>query len=435
MAEPHRATGDRPDLAVLAARLGAACRAVGLPVGPDRSARFAAALVLLSPATTAGLRDCAHATLVADPAHATVLDRVLDALLDDPVVDPVPDRGDPANPAIEQGVFGPPAGAGTPRPGRATGVPHPSGRPAPADVPPVPAATAASPAERLAERPFDGLTPDELRDLTAAMAAFHLVTPLRRSRRTRPDRRRGREVDLRATLHAARRTGGDPVRTVRRSRRVHRRRLVVLCDVSGSMEPWARAMLQLLWCARAGCDAEVFAFATRLTRVTAELGRGSPEAALDAAARAVRDRSGGTRIGDALESFLDGPGARGTVRGAVVLVVSDGWETGDPARLGRQMGRLSRLAYRVVWCNPRTRLADYRPLVGGMAAAWPHCDDVVSAHSLAALDELLAALARPRRAGPRRSARTATRSHVWPRRSCPRANASSRNVGDVTGSG
>ena len=384
-----------PDLARLVAGLTAACRTAGLPVGPDRAARFAGAVVAVDPATTARLRYCARATLIADPAHLAVLDLVLDAVFGG-LVDPAASRGDPHAPPVEPEPAaapgagpacppGPASGAGTPR---ASGGTTDGG----ADVP---SAAIASATERLAEQPFDELSEAELRDLVAAMSAFHLVTPRRRSRRLQPHPR-GRDIDLRATLRAARRTGGDPVRTLRRSRRLRPRRLTVLCDVSGSMEPWARALLQLLWCARAGSRAEVFAFATRLTRLTAELGHGTPGAALDRAARAVRDRSGGTRIGDALASFLDGPGARGAVRGAVVLIISDGWETGGPDRLGRQMARLSRLAYRVVWCNPRTRLAGYRPLVGGMAAARPYCDDVVSAHSLAALDDLLAALATPR---------------------------------------
>ncbi len=136
---------------------------------------------------------------------------------------------------------------------------------------------------------------------------------------------------------------------------------------------------------------EVFTFATRLTRLTRALARTTPAVALDRAARLAPDWSGGTRIGDALKRFLDLHGG-GLARGAVVLIVSDGWETGDSAELGRQMARLRRRAHRIVWANPRTRNAEYRPLVGGMAVAWPHCDAVVSAHSLDALDDLLAAL-------------------------------------------
>ncbi len=185
-----------------------------------------------------------------------------------------------------------------------------------------------------------------------------------------------------------------------RHRLRHRpRRLVVLCDISGSMEAYARALLQLVYCAAAGQRAEVFTFATRLTRLTRVLAKVRPEVALARAGRAAPDWSGGTRIGEALKTFLDRYGNRGLARGAVVLIISDGWETGDPALLGREMARLSRLAYRIVWANPRTASPQYEPLVAGMAAAWPYCDAVVSAHSLSALDDLLEALAAPSRHG------------------------------------
>jgi uncharacterized protein with von Willebrand factor type A (vWA) domain len=211
-------------------------------------------------------------------------------------------------------------------------------------------------------------------------------------------------VDLRATLRQAHRTGGDPVRLLRRRRRERPRRLVVLCDISGSMEPYARAMLQLLYCAQGAARAEVFVFATRLTRLTPALRRGGSAGALVRAGTAAPDWSGGTRIGAAVTEFLRRYGRRGMARGAVVLVISDGWETGDPGQLGRAMARLSQLAYRIVWVNPRTQSPRYRPLVGGMAAAWPYCDAVVSAHRVDALGELIAALAAVRsRTGGRSS--------------------------------
>jgi uncharacterized protein with von Willebrand factor type A (vWA) domain len=182
----------------------------------------------------------------------------------------------------------------------------------------------------------------------------------------------------------------------RRRRRERPRRLVVLCDISGSMEPYARALVQLLWCAAGTSRAEVFSLATRLTRLTPALARHRPQVALDRVARAAPDWSGGSRIGDCLTAFVDGYGRRGTARGAVVLILSDGWDTGDPARLGAAMYRLSRVAHRVVWANPRTADPRFRPRTGGMAAAWPHCDAVVSAHSLDALPDLLAAIGDPR---------------------------------------
>jgi uncharacterized protein with von Willebrand factor type A (vWA) domain len=161
------------------------------------------------------------------------------------------------------------------------------------------------------------------------------------------------------------------------------------------MEPYARAMLQLLYCAAGGARAEVFSFATRLTRLTRALAQPQPQLALRRAGQTAPDWLGGTRIGACLKEFNDTYGRRGVARGAVVVVVSDGWDTGDPALVRREMARLSRVAFRIVWVNPRAQSPGYQPLAGGMAAAWPYCDAVVSAHRLDALDELTAALADP----------------------------------------
>jgi len=251
---------------------------------------------------------------------------------------------------------------------------------------------AASAAERLGERSFDTLAPDELARLYELMSRLRLATPLRRTRRYERGRH-GQHVDMRRTLRSSLRTGGDPIRLARRRRRIAPRRLVMLCDISGSMEPYARAYLQFLTCAAgSGPNAEAFVFATRLTRLTRALGSRHPERAMKRAAAAAPDWSSGTRIGDALKAFNDHYGSRGMARGAVVLIISDGWETGDPALLGAQMARLHRVAHRIVWANPRTQSPRYRPEVGGMAAAWPYCDAVVSAHNLDSLDDLLSAL-------------------------------------------
>jgi uncharacterized protein with von Willebrand factor type A (vWA) domain len=199
-------------------------------------------------------------------------------------------------------------------------------------------------------------------------------------------------------MRQARRSGGEVIRLSHQARVVRPRRLVVLCDISGSMEPYARALLLLLYALNGGQfrssenRPEVFSFATRLTRLTPTLSAASPATMLAKAGEAAPDWSGGTRIGAALKEFNDRYGTRGMARGAVVLIISDGWETGDPELLGQQMARLARVAYRIVWANPRTQSPRYRPEVGGMAAAWPYCDAVVSAHNLDALDDLLAAL-------------------------------------------
>jgi uncharacterized protein with von Willebrand factor type A (vWA) domain len=159
------------------------------------------------------------------------------------------------------------------------------------------------------------------------------------------------------------------------------------------MERYARAYLQLLWSGVASSKAEAFVFATRLTRLTRALRGVSPDVALEQAGLRAPDWSGGTRIGEALKAFNDGYGRRGVARGAVVLILSDGWDTGDADLVAREMDRLHRLAYRIVWVNPRKAAAGYLPLARGMAAALPHVDAFVSGHNLAALDEVLEAIA------------------------------------------
>ena len=226
------------------------------------------------------------------------------------------------------------------------------------------------------------------------MRQITLAVPNRRSRR-RKRRPGGRRIDVRSTLRQARRTGGHAFRLIGEVPARRPRRLVVLCDISGSMEIYSRAMIQLLYCAAGGADAEVFSFATRLTRLTAALARSSPAQALARAGQAAPDWHGGTRLGAALKEFNDRFGRRGMARGAVLLIISDGWDTGDPEILRREMERLSLVAFRIVWVNPRTKSAAYQPLAAGMAAAWPHCDAVVSGHSFAAIDQLAAALADP----------------------------------------
>lgn len=382
-----------PDLATLAARFGAALHDEGVPVGPERCERFARAIQAARPATTRALYWCAQATLLSDARDEAALRRVF-GLVFAGMADPAADRGQAG--ATEAGPAAPPGPAQTREGPRQAGAGGPVAvdRAGDGHGPPpreVPYAGVAVATERLAGRDFSELTADELVSLVEAMRRLRLALPLRRSRRYLSGRR-GPAVDLRATLRHAGRTAGHPIRLRRRRPRQRARRLVVLCDISGSMAPYARALLQLVYCAAGGVDAEVFTFATRLTRLTRTLWRVSPAVALERAGRAAPDWSGGTRIGESLRTFNDLYGARGMARQAVVLVVSDGWETGDPAEVGRQMARLSRLAHRIVWANPRSAAADYQPLAGGMAAAWPYCDAVVSAHTLVSLTELLDAI-------------------------------------------
>ena len=171
------------------------------------------------------------------------------------------------------------------------------------------------------------------------------------------------------------------------------RPLVVICDISGSMEPYTRAFLQLLHAAVGGAHAEAFVFATRLTRLTRSLRGRQPDVAIERAAATARDWSGGTRIGESLKRFNDEHGRRGMARGAVVVIISDGWERGDPGLVAREMQRLGRLAHRIVWVNPRKASRDFSPVAGGMAAALPYCDAFVSGHNLRSLSAVADAIA------------------------------------------
>lgn len=259
-------------------------------------------------------------------------------------------------------------------------------------------ALAYSPAARLRKRDFGLLTEDEADAIQEAMVAIAQRLPIRRSRRLQPDRR-GRQLDLRSTLRASIRTGGDPLVLARRDRRVKPRPIVLLCDVSGSMERYARILLQFAW-ALAGPrgsrrPVEAFVFATGLTRVTPYLrGRCRPQPGLDAAVDAARDWGGGTRIGACLEDFQAQWGPLVLGRGAIVLLISDGCDRGDIGLLGAQLARLRRRSHRLIWLNPWLGQDGYQPSVRGMQAALPHIDHLLPIHNLQSLEQLVDALAR-----------------------------------------
>ena len=255
-----------------------------------------------------------------------------------------------------------------------------------------PMVAAASTVEQLRHRDVTTLDAAERAQLRRLLAALQLPGERRTTRRLRPAVR-GR-VDGGRTLRAWLSAGGEPAPLRHRAPSSRPRRVVLLVDVSGSMEGYADALLRFAHAAaRRGAgrgSTEVFALGTRLTRITREMALRDPDTALAAVATALVDAGGGTRLGQLLKQFLDAWGQRGTARGAVVVILSDGWERGDAALLGEQVARLRRLAHRVVWANPRKAAPGYAPLAAGMAASLPHCDDFVEGHSLAALEHLAA---------------------------------------------
>ena len=250
-----------------------------------------------------------------------------------------------------------------------------------------------SDAELLHDKDFADYTDAERRLARRIMRRLAGAEPTRPSRRSRPSRRRGApphaaRPDVRRTMRSSLRTEGDPVERHWREPSERPRPLVLVCDVSGSMEPYARMLLQYMQaCVAARRRAEAFVFGTRLTRVTRELGGRDPDAALERAATAAGDWSGGTRIGDAL-STLNREHGRRLGRGAIVVLLSDGWDRGEPEQLAAEMARLRRCAHSVVWLNPLKAHPDYEPLTRGMQAALPHLDHFLSGNSLASLAEL-----------------------------------------------
>jgi len=386
------------DLAALAGAFGRRLHDAGVPVTAERAARFAQALVLVRPISRRRLYWTARAALVSGRAQVPAFDAVFAAVFGSRTDDTPLETEDlrrVAAPPDER-----PLQERAPReapPADAPGMTAPSapGGARDADAPEreVAVPTVASADEVLRTKRFDALEHAELAELDRLMRRLRIATPQRRARRYVRDRH-GARIDLRRTLRGSLRTAGDPIRLARRRRRVVPRRLVMLLDISGSMEPYARAYLQFLNCAAgAGPNAEAFVFATRLTRVTRALRDGTPQRALQRAADAAPDWSSGTRIGEALRVFNDRHGRRGMARGAVIVILSDGWERGDPMLVGRELERLGRLAHRIVWVNPRVAAEGFEPRAGGMVAALPHCDALVSGHTLQALEAVVAAIA------------------------------------------
>ncbi len=252
----------------------------------------------------------------------------------------------------------------------------------------------ASSTESLHRKSFETLSDEERVHADLLIRRLQLALPVRRARRLR-SRPRGSELDLRRTLRYSLRTEGEPFRRAHRSRRTKIRPLVLVLDVSGSMSAYSRALIQFGYAAlAAGQRVEVFCFGTRLTRVTRALKTKNADRALADVADSVLDWDGGTRIGESLRELLDNFGQRVSMRRAVVVLCSDGLDRGDPALLERQMARLGRLAYRVIWVNPLKGSPRYQPLARGMAAALPHVDDFLPGHNLASLEHLGDILAR-----------------------------------------
>jgi hypothetical protein len=356
---------------------GRVLREAGLEIGPGRVIDALRALDAVDLARQEDVYFALRQTLVARHDDLDLFDRAFGAwFLRAPVLPPVRSRTapEPVTRSVEATLD----------------------RPTVEDVDDVsgdPVELGASAHEILREKDFAEMTGDELRRVRELMLRLARQRPQRSSRRRERDAR-GDTLDMRRLIRRSLRTGGDPVEHPLRARKDVPRKLVVLCDVSGSMDSYARALLLFLHAVvGSGRGVEAFAFGTRLSRLTPDLGLRDAEAALARCTDAVVDWGSGTRIGASLREFNDVYGRRALSRGAVVVIVSDGWERSDPELVGREMAKLARAAYAVVWVNPLKGNPEYQPLAGGMRAALPFVDRFVAGHNLRSLEELAAVLA------------------------------------------
>jgi len=354
-------------------------RGAGLEVPVGSTIGFARALDCVGVATVGGVYWAGRATLVQRPDDIVSYDRAFDAFWG---------NGLPAEGFDESAKAEMPASAAFD-----VELPPDDGTDPAGDGPSV--TVRWSPVEVLRDRDFASYTTAEFAQARRLMADLRLTSARRPSRRRKPTSRSHGSPDLRRTIRRSLRAAGDAAPPAYHAPGTQARSLVLLLDVSGSMEPYARAFVRFVHAAVvARTRVEAFALGTRLTRVTRELQSRDPDAAIRAAADRVVDWAGGTRLGDGLRAFNDGWGVRGMARGATVVILSDGWDRGDPEMLDEQMARLARVAHKIVWVNPLKASPGYAPLAQGMAAALPHVDAFVEGHSLAALEELAAVIAR-----------------------------------------
>jgi len=365
---------DQPFVDLLVA-FGNELRSDGVAVGSGDVLTYVNAVATLDPTDLLDLFWAGRSTLVTRREQIPTYDRVFKRFfLDEHERLPEPWQSIARNPANVQGVLEIPATD----PG--TGEP---------DAKPARLGFMASDVEIWRHKSFTACTPEELAVLRRIMTRIRLMPPRRRTRRT-ASAPSGRRPDPRKTVRETMRMHGEPSELHWRRRRLRTRPLILILDVSGSMSDYSRNLLQFAYSTRrAASRVEVFCFGTRLTRITKELERRRPDDALDNAARAVFDWEGGTRIGDAIDTFVRRWGRRGVSRGAIVVICSDGLDRGDPAVLASAMERLARLSHQIVWMNPhKGDDKDFRPSTLGMMVAAPHVDVLMSGHDLASLEEL-----------------------------------------------
>lgn len=385
------------DRAAFAVSLALRLRGAGVAVGLTCIEAFTRGLATCPPDSVASMYWVARVTLVQRPEDLEAFERVFASVfLEAGASISAHPRRQPPAPSDEDAYASLPSRSGIEEAGQGlpwTTLPAAVGTAETSEEtgPRVPERLA-SDHESVADLPFEELDAGDL-----ALLDHWLVTALRRwpTRRSRRMSRHhaGRQVALRPTLARARRSGFEPMELVR-SRQLHTpRRVVMLCDVSQSMQHQAAAYFHLMRAVTRSTDAEVFAFATRLTRLTPLLAHASADVAIEQATEKVTDRFGGTRIATNLAAFLSS--SRGdSCRGAIVLVASDGWDSDPPEELAVAMSRIHRRAHRVIWMNPRVSAPGFEPAVGAMAAALPYCDELLPADTIRSLADVVAAIVR-----------------------------------------
>jgi uncharacterized protein with von Willebrand factor type A (vWA) domain len=357
-------------------------REANVIVGVDQTEAFARALDLVDPLSTRGLYLAARATLVTRREDMPVFDAVFDAFWH--ARDRSSARKAPLAPRHDTTRFQ--------RTALASFMSE-KAKPAAPEVEVSNRAKAPSDIERLQTKDFSDLTADERQALEKAIAELRLRPAMRRSRRRVPSRT-GALLDMRRVLRAASRRGGAAISLFFEARKVKRRPIVVLADISGSMELYTRVLLQFFHAlTRVHGACETFVFGTRLTCITSALRLRDVDQAIDAAAAEIADFAGGTRIGESFHAFGRLHAPRVLRRGAVLIVVSDGWERGDAGRLASELGRLRARCHRIIWLNPLLGHAGYEPLAAGMAAALPFLDDFLPLNDLKSVTSLSAHLA------------------------------------------
>ncbi|HXF69524.1 MAG TPA: VWA domain-containing protein [Thermoflexus sp.] len=385
-------------------RFGRTLRAAGVPITPGQIMALVRALEWIPIGDREAFYHAARCTLICRREDLEAFDRIFEWFWRNPQM------GGLLPPGLLPTAPGPVRRRESrPRPAEVGHLPSPQSQPENPEAPPViltDRAMTYSPIEILRQKQFERFSEEEIQLARRLMARLRWRIHERETRRLRPGLK-GERLDLRRTVRRSMRHYGEWVRLLWRTRKRKPRPLVVLCDISGSMERYARMLLHFLHAlSHTRRQVETFVFGTRLTRITRCLRHRDLDEALRQVGKTVMDWSGGTRIGECLHAFNRDWARRVLGRGAVVMIISDGWDRGDIDLLRREMERLQKMCYRLIWLNPLLGIPGYQPLTRGMQAALPYIDDFLPVHNLASLEQLATHL---ERLPPRRSARRSGR--------------------------